>query len=92
MLTDFRIVIPGRPPGPAFGRPDGRLREVEASIHNPRQWLWIPGSRPSAFGPTVSPGNDNTYYSNFKIAVLVRNSASAVKPSRFGKQNVRRHT
>jgi hypothetical protein len=31
MLTDFPIVIPERPPGRAFGAPDGRLREEEAN-------------------------------------------------------------
>ena len=31
-----------RPTGPAFGRPDDRLRE-EPGIHNHRLGVWIPG-------------------------------------------------
>src|SRR5258708_27794488 len=44
------------PPGPAFGRPDDRLRGEPESITTGRG-LWIPGSPPS-----VAPRNDQPRY------------------------------
>jgi len=42
ILARSLLVIPdAEPPGPAFGRPDDRLREA---IRNPEVG-WIPGSR-----------------------------------------------
>jgi hypothetical protein len=65
MRTDFQIVIPGRPPGPAqrapLCRPDGRLREAEA---NPESRAHAPpiGRLDSGFAaePVIGPAKGRT--------------------------------
>ena len=60
IARNFRFVIPGRPPGRAFGAPDGRLREAEAnpesSNHRPK--LLDSGFSTLGLRPTVEPRND----------------------------------
>jgi hypothetical protein len=78
MLTDFRIVIPERPPGPAFGRPDGRLREAEVSSESITPASGY-GFRALILGlrPMVSPRNENTYDSNHAYPVATRAHTSS---------------
>ncbi|HWS10997.1 MAG TPA: hypothetical protein VN362_24375, partial [Xanthobacteraceae bacterium] len=58
MRTDFQFVIPGRPPGRAFGAPDGRLREAEANPESitPASGYGFRALRPSAFGQSLPSG------------------------------------
>jgi hypothetical protein len=68
------------PTGPAFGRPDDRLREARPGTHNPRPVVMDPGSRSPADARRSLGRDDGAVAQIIERARRIARATASVRP------------